>query len=42
MWNLILVCLKTLLVLVQYRCMVCVKGTIHSEIVLDARDGTTR
>jgi hypothetical protein len=36
MWNLILVRLKTVLVLVQDRCMVCAKRTIGSEIVLDA------
>jgi hypothetical protein len=27
---------------VQYRCMVCAKRTIGSEIVLDAPDGTPR
>jgi hypothetical protein len=35
-WNLILVCLVTVLVLGQDRCMVCTKRTIGSEIVLDA------
>jgi hypothetical protein len=30
------------LVLVQDRCMVCVKRTIGSEIILDAPDGTPR
>jgi hypothetical protein len=32
--------LETVLVLEQYRCMVCVKRTIGLEIVLDAPDGT--
>ena len=36
MWNLILVCLETVLALVQDRCMVCARCTIGSEIVLDA------
>ena len=30
------------LILTQDRCMVCVKRTIGSEIILDALDGTTR
>ena len=30
------------LILTQDRCMVCVKRTIGSEIVLDAPDGTPR
>ena len=34
MWNLVLVCLETLLVSVQHRCMVCAKCIIGSEIVL--------
>jgi hypothetical protein len=42
MWNLVLVHLDTVLVLLQYRCMVCTNGTIGLEIVLDAPDGTTR
>jgi cytochrome b len=42
MWNLILVCLVTVLVLVQDRCTVCAKHTIGSEIVLDAPEVTTR
>jgi hypothetical protein len=42
MWNLILVCLETLLVSVQDRCTVCTKHTMCSEIVLDAPDGTPR
>jgi hypothetical protein len=40
MWNFILVCLETVLVLVQDRCMVCAKPTIGSEMVSDAPDGT--
>jgi hypothetical protein len=35
MWNLISVCLETVFVSVQDRCMVCAKHTIGSEIVLD-------
>jgi hypothetical protein len=42
MWNLVMVRLVVLLVLVQDRCMVCVKRTIDSEIILDAPDGTPR
>jgi hypothetical protein len=42
MWNLVLVRLKTVLVSVQYRCMVCTKRTIGSEIILDATDDTPR
>jgi hypothetical protein len=40
MWNLISVHLETVLVSVQYRCMVCAERTIGLEIVLDAPDGT--
>jgi hypothetical protein len=40
--NLISVRLETVLVSVQYRCMVCAERTIGSEIVLDAPDGTPR
>jgi hypothetical protein len=40
MWNLVSVRLETVLVLVQYRCSVCTKCTIGSEIVLDAPDDT--
>ena len=36
MWNLVLVCLETVLVSVQGRLMVCAKCTIGSEIVSDA------
>jgi hypothetical protein len=39
MWNLVLVCLETVLVLVQDRSMLCAKHTISSEIILDAPDG---
>ena len=41
MWNLILVCLETVLALVQDRCMVCARHTIGLEIILDALDGIT-
>jgi hypothetical protein len=36
MWNLVSVRLEIVLVSVQYRCTVCAKHTIGSEIVLDA------
>jgi hypothetical protein len=42
MWNLVSVRLETVLVSVQYRCMVCTKCTVGLEIVLDAPDGTPR
>jgi hypothetical protein len=42
MWNLVSVCLETVLVSVQDQCMVCTKRTIGTEIVLDAPDGTLR
>jgi hypothetical protein len=42
MWNLLLVHLKTLLVSVQDRCMICANRTIGSEIILDTPDGTPR
>jgi hypothetical protein len=42
MWNLVLVCLVTVLLSAQYRCMVCAKCTIGSEIVLNAPDDTPR
>ena len=42
MWNLVLVCLATVLVSVHDRCMVRARHTIGLEIVLDAPDGTTR
>jgi hypothetical protein len=38
-WNLVLVCLETMLVLVQDRCMVCTEHTIGTEIILDTLDG---
>jgi hypothetical protein len=42
MWNLVSVCLETVLVSVQYRCTICAERTIGLEIVLDAPDGTPR
>jgi hypothetical protein len=42
MWNLVLVRLETVLVLVQYRCIVCAERTMGSEIILDATDSTPR
>jgi hypothetical protein len=42
MCNLVSVCLETILVSVQDKCMVCTKHTIDSEIILDAPDGTPR
>jgi hypothetical protein len=42
MWNLVLVHLETVLVSLQYRCMLCAERTIGSKIVLDALDGTPR
>jgi hypothetical protein len=41
-WNLSYLCLETVLVLGQDRCIVCAKYTIGSEIILDAPDGTLR
>jgi hypothetical protein len=41
-WNLVLVCLDTVLVLVQDRCTVCTEHTIGIEIVFDTLDGTPR
>ena len=41
MWNLSTLCLETVLLYVQDRCLVCDRRTIGSEIVLDAPDGTT-
>jgi hypothetical protein len=40
MWILVFIRLKTVLVSVQDRCMVCAKSTIGSEIALDAPNGT--
>jgi hypothetical protein len=42
MWNLVLVYFETELALVQDSCMVCVKRTIGSEIILDAPNGSPR
>jgi hypothetical protein len=42
MWNLVLACLETVLVLVQYRCTDYAERTISSEIILDAPDDTPR
>jgi hypothetical protein len=41
-WMLISICLETVLVSDQDRCMVCAKCTIGSEIIFDAPDGTPR
>jgi hypothetical protein len=41
-WNLVLVCLETVLVSVQDRSTVCIEHTIGIEIILDALDGTPR
>jgi hypothetical protein len=40
MWNLVSVRLETVLLSVQYMCMVCAECTIGSEIILDASDET--
>jgi len=42
MWNLVWVCLETMLVSVQDRCMVCGERTTGLEIVLDAHEGIDR
>jgi hypothetical protein len=42
MWNLVSVHLETMLLLGQYRCMVCAEHTIGSEIILDAPDGSPK
>ena len=42
MWNLTSFLMETMLVSVQDWCMDFARGTIGSEIVLDALDGTTR
>jgi hypothetical protein len=39
-WKLVLVFLETVLILMQYRSMVCIEHTIVSEIILDAPKGT--
>jgi hypothetical protein len=41
-WNLVLVCVETMLVLVQDSCMMCTEHTIGIEIILDALGGTRR
>ena len=41
-WKLDLVHLEIVLIVTQDRCMVCVKHTIGSEVILDAPDGTPR
>jgi hypothetical protein len=38
----VLVCLETVLVSVQDRCVVCAIRTIGSEIILDTQDDTPR
>jgi hypothetical protein len=40
MWNLVLIHLETMLVSVQDRNTICAKGTIGSEILLDALGDT--
>jgi len=42
MWNLVSIRFEIVLVLAQDRCTVCPEGTIGSEIILDAPDGTPR
>jgi hypothetical protein len=42
MWNLVSVCLETVLVSVGDRCMVCTKHNIGSETILDTPDGTPK
>jgi hypothetical protein len=42
MSNLVLICLETVLVSVQDRCMDCANRTIESVILMDAPDGTPR
>jgi hypothetical protein len=42
MWNLVSVHLETMLVSMQYRCMVFAERTIGPEIILDAPDDTPR
>jgi hypothetical protein len=42
MWNLISICLETVLVSVQDRSMVCAERTIGSENILDTPAGTPR
>jgi hypothetical protein len=42
MWNLILICLETVLVLVQDMFTVCAVHTTGSKIIFNAHDGTGR
>jgi hypothetical protein len=42
MWNLVSICLETVLVSMQDRCTVCTKRTIGLENVLDKPDGNPR
>jgi hypothetical protein len=42
MWNHVSVCLETVLISVQDRCIVCAERTIGSEIVLATPNGTPR
>jgi hypothetical protein len=42
MWNLVSVCLVTMLVSVQDSYTVCAKHTVRSEILLDTPNGTPR
>jgi hypothetical protein len=42
MWNLVMVCLVTVLVSVQDKCTDSAKHPIGLEILLDAADGTPR
>jgi hypothetical protein len=39
-WKPILLCLETMLILTEDRCMICAERTIGLEIILDAPDGT--
>ena len=41
-WKLVSVLLEVVLILTQDRCMVCVRYTIGSDIVLDTPDRTPR
>jgi hypothetical protein len=42
MWNLVPICLETVLVSVHYRYTVCTECTIGLEIIMDRPDGTPR
>jgi hypothetical protein len=42
MWNLVLFCFETVLMLVQDKCTVCAECTIGLEIILDAPYETPR